>query len=95
MRKNSRFHSLKNDGRKQKIYLSGYKGCMAFLFCFGLLSISFILPFFQMIYWSLKFPEYYESLNILELNINTFLLIFCTASILILIALITNFEIEF
>ena len=47
MRKNSRFHSLKNDGRKQKIYLSGYKSCMAFLFCFGLLSISFILPFFK------------------------------------------------
>ena len=91
MRKNSRFHSLKNDGRKQKIFLSGFKGFMAFLFCFGLLGISFILPFFQMIYWSLKFPEYYESLNILELNINTFLLIFCTASILILFALITNF----
>ena len=90
-RKNSKFHSLRNDGGKKKIKLSGLKSFLAFSFCASLFSLSFILPFLQMVYWSLKFPEYYESLNILKLNFNTFLLIFCTASILILFALITNF----
>ncbi len=91
LRKNSKFHLLKNDSRGEKINLSGVRGFLAFLFCFSLFGLSFILPFFQMIYWSIKFPEYFLSLNILELNINTFLLIFCTSSILIFVSLITNF----
>ena len=64
---------------------------MAFLFCMSLFSLSFIFPFFQMIYWSFQFPEYYTNLNILELNFNTFILIFCTSFFLILFSLITNF----
>ena len=44
-----------------------------------------------MVYWSFKFPEYFYSLNILELNLNTFFLITSTALILIITSLITNF----
>ena len=89
-RKNSKFHSLRNDRHNKKTKLTGFKAFMAFLFCMSLFSLSFIFPFFQMIYWSFKFPEYYTNLNILELNFNTFILIFCTSFFLILFSLITN-----
>lgn len=91
LRKNSRFHSLENDRKNKKENLKGFKNLLAFLFCFCLFFVSFIFPFSQMIFWSLKFPEYFESLNILKLNFNTFILIFCTAFLVISLALFTNF----
>ncbi len=90
-RKNSKFHFLKNDGKNKKTKLSGSKSFFAFFFCFSLFGISFIFPFSQMIYWSFKFPEYLKSLDILKLNFNTFILIFCTSTILILFSIIVNF----
>jgi iron(III) transport system permease protein len=44
-----------------------------------------------MLFWSIKFPEYYTNLNLFNLNFNTFCLIFCTSSLLILFSFITNF----
>ncbi len=90
-RKKSKFHLLKNDRRNKKTDLSGKKKFFAFLFCLSLFTVSFIFPFSQMIYWSIKFPEYFENLNILKLNLNTFLIIFCTASLIIAFSLISNF----
>ena len=90
-RKNSKFHNLGNDSKYKPTKIKGYKSYLAFLFCFILFFISFIFPLFQMVYWSFKFPEYFDSLNILELNLNTFFLITSTALILIITSLITNF----
>ncbi len=90
-RKNSKFHLLKNDRRNKKTDLVGKKSFFAFLFCSSLFAVSFIFPFSQMIYWSIKFPEYFENLNILKLNLNTFFIIFCTASLIIVFSLISNF----
>ena len=44
-----------------------------------------------MVFWSFKFPEYFHSLDVLKLNFNTFIIIFCTAILLVLLALVTNF----
>ncbi len=90
-RKNSKFHNLRNDSQQKPEQIKGYKSYLAFLFCFILFFISFIFPLFQMVYWSFKFPEYFYSLNILKLNLNTFFLITGTALILITLSLITNF----
>lgn len=90
-RKNSRFHSLKNDRKKRKIKLGGFKGFLAFFFCLSLFGLSFILPFLQMLYWSFKFPEYFQSLDILKLSLNTLFIILITAFLIILFSLITNF----
>ncbi len=90
-RKNSKFHNLGNDSKYKPTKIKGYKSYLAFLFCFILFFISFIFPLFQMVYWSFKFPEYFDNLNILELNLNTFFLITSTALILITTSLITNF----
>lgn len=90
-RKNSKFHNLRNDSQHEPLQIKGYKSYLAVLFCFVLFFISFIFPLFQMVYWSFKFPEYFHSLNILELNLNTFFLITITALILITLSLITNF----
>ena len=90
-RKNSKYHTLDNDRKVKQIGLKDLKGFFAFLFCLVLFSISFIFPFSQMIYWSFKFPEYFKNLELLKLNINTFLIIFSTASLLILFSLVTNF----
>lgn len=90
-RKTSKFHKLSNDAIVKKTKLSGVTGFFAFLFCFLLFLFSFLFPFSQMLFWSIKFPEYYTNLNLFNLNFNTFCLIFCTSSLLILFSFITNF----
>ncbi len=92
LRKDSKFHSLENDSRNKKENLKGINNLMAFLFCFILFFVSFIFPFSQMIFWSLKFPEYFKSLDMLKLNINTFILISCSGSLLIFLSLLSNFS---
>ena len=44
-----------------------------------------------MIYWTAKFPKYFQDTNILELNLNTILLVFLASSILITLAFLINF----
>ncbi len=90
-RKTSKFHKLSNDAIVKKKKLNGITGFFAFLFCFLLFLFSFLFPFSQMLFWSFKFPEYYENLNLFNLNLNTFFLIFCTSSLLILFSFISNF----
>lgn len=90
-RKNSQFHRLKNDKDIKKKELSGLTRFCAFLFCFCLFFLSFVFPLSQMIYWSLKHPEFYENLNLLKLNLNTLSLILCTTSLLLLLSFVTNF----
>ena len=91
LRKDSRFHSLKNEGKRKKQALKGTKNFLATVFCLCLFFFSFVFPFSQMLYWSIKFPEYLANFEILKLNLNTFLLIFFTSFFLISVAIFTNF----
>ena len=90
-RKSYRLHSHPNDKILKKKKLKGPGSFFAFFFCFILFISSFIFPFFQMLFWALKFPEYYQNLDLLKLNFNTFSLILFTGILIIFFSLIVNF----
>tara|TARA_Y100001958_G_C21227863_1_gene553310 strand:- start:71 stop:1684 length:1614 start_codon:yes stop_codon:yes gene_type:complete len=77
--------------RIYKIKLENGLSFSVFGFCAIIFFLSFIFPLAQMIYWTFKFPKYLQDINIINLNLNTLLLVFCASIILILFSLITNF----
>ena len=66
-----------------KIKLHNSKSLFPILFCSLLFFFSFIFPLSQMLYWSFKFPKYFNDLNILILNFNTLSLVFISSLCLI------------
>jgi iron(III) transport system permease protein len=44
-----------------------------------------------MIYWTVKFPKYFQDTNIIALNLNTLLLVFLSSAVLIALAFLINF----
>ena len=53
--------------------------------------MSFLFPLFQMLYWTLKFPENLYSLQIVKLLINTIYLVSLSSLVLIVFSLISNY----
>ena len=92
-RKKAKFHLNKKGGFKtrEKIKLSGISSLFAFLFCFLLFSVSFIFPLSQMLYWTIKFPENFAGLQILNLMLNTLYLVTLSSLVLIIFSLISNY----
>ncbi len=92
-RKKAKFHLNKKGGFKtrEKIKLSGINSLFAFLFCFLLFSVSFIFPLSQMLYWTIKFPENFAGLQILNLMLNTLYLVMLSSLVLIIFSLISNY----
>ena len=92
-RKKAKYHSLSKGGFKSKslVSLSGYKSFLAFTFCFVVFFASFLFPFFQMLYWSIIFPKHFYDLNIIQLLLNTMLLVFLSCFVLISLAFISNY----
>ena len=92
-RKKAKYHSPAKGGFKSKsvIPLTGYKSIFAFLFCFIVFFISFLFPFLQMLYWTIIFPKHLIDLNVVELLLNTILLVFLSCCILISLAFISNY----
>ena len=76
---------------KSKISLSGYKSFLAFSFCFVVFFISFLFPVLQMLYWTIIFPKHFIDLKIIELFLNTMLLVFLYRFLLISLAFISNY----
>ena len=74
-----------------KINLSKKKAFFALVFCSKLFFLSFIFPVSQMLYWTLKFPKYFHDINLLELNLNTLLLVLISTTILIFFSFLTNY----
>ena len=92
-RKKAKYH-LESKGsfkQKEKLKLSGTKSLMAFLFCFILFFLSFIFPLSQMLYWTIKFPENFFDIDLINLLINTFYLVSLSSLVLITFALISNY----
>ena len=92
-RKKAKYH-LESKGsfkQKEKLKLSGTKSLMAFLFCFILFFLSFIFPLSQMLYWTIKFPENFFDINLINLLINTLYLVSLSSLVLIIFALIANY----
>ena len=92
-RKKAKYHMDTKGGfkRKEKIKLYGSKSFLAFSFCFILFFLSFIFPIGQMLYWTIKFPENWTDIKILELFLNTLYLVLLSSIVLILFSLISNY----
>jgi len=91
-RKEAKYHQPSRGFKPiNKIKLNGKKSLFAFLFCLLILFISFIFPVSQMIFWTLKFPKYFQDIDILRINLNTLYLVGLASLFLVAISLLINF----
>jgi len=92
-RKKAQYHTPSKEGFKSKspTLLKGYKSFLPFLFCFLVFFISFVFPVLQMLYWTIIFPKHFIDLNVMELFLNTILLVFLSCCLLISLAFISNY----
>ena len=72
--------------------LRGPKSTFAFLFCFTLFFFSFLFPVLQMLYWTLKFPNYINDINLVSLNLNTLSLVILSCLVLLFFSFASNFS---
>ena len=91
-RKEARYHQP-GSGFKPitKIKLSGKKSFLPFIFCSLIIFISFLFPVSQMIYWTIKFPKYFQDINVINMNINTLLLVLLASISIVIISLFINY----
>lgn len=89
----AKYHQNSNTGfRKiQKIDLKSNKSILPIIFCSMIFFLSFIFPLSQMIYWTVKFPKYFQDTNIISLNFNTLLLVVLASLVLVTLAFLINF----
>ena len=52
---------------------------------------SFFFPVFQMGYWTIKFPKYFQDIDLWSLNFNTLLLVFLSSVCLIVFSFLSNY----
>ena len=92
-RKKAKYHLDSRGGfkHKEKIKLSGVNSFFAFSFCFLLFFLSFLFPLGQMLYWTIKFPENFFDINVINLLLNTLYLVTLSSFVLITFALISNY----
>ena len=92
-RKQAKYHSTTKSGFKSKalIDLKGYKLFFVLIICSFIFFASFLFPVFQMLYWTIKFPKHLSDLNIIELLINTGILVALSSFVLIFFAFISNY----
>ncbi len=74
-----------------KIELKRKKSFFAIIFCSLLFFFSFVFPVTQMFYWTIKFPKYFQDINLILLNLNTLTLVIISSSILIFFSFLTNY----
>ena len=74
-----------------KIKLNGRKSILPLIICSLILSISFIFPVSQMIYWTIKFPKYFQDINIIDININTLFLVLLASICIVITSLFINY----
>ena len=53
--------------------------------------VSFLFPVLQMFYWTIIFPKHLIDLNVMELLLNTIILVFLSSLVLILLAFKSNY----
>ena len=92
-RKKAQYHSPSKGGFKSKslTVLKGYKAILALTFCATVFFISFLFPVLQMLYWTIIFPKHLADLNVMELFLNTILLVLLSSIVLITLAFISNY----
>ena len=78
-------------GHRAKIKLNGAKSFYAVIFCSTLFFCSFLFPVMQMIYWTIKFPKYFQDINFWNIGFNTLLLVFLSCILMVIFAFIANY----
>ena len=74
-----------------KISLTGKKCVLPLIICSLVFFISFLFPVSQMIYWTVKFPKYFQDINIIKINLNTLSLVGLASFIIVLVSLFINY----
>ncbi len=89
----AKYHFNSRGGFKQKAKkkLTKKKSYFAFIFCFSIFFISFLFPLSQMLYWTIKFPDNFYDLKVINLFLNTLYLVVLSSLILIIFSLISNY----
>jgi len=92
-RKKAKYHFNTRGGfkQKEKIKLYGSKSFYAFSFCSSIFLLSFLFPLSQMLYWTIKFPENFFDLQVIDLFLNTLVLVLLSSLFLIFFSLISNY----
>ena len=92
-RKQAKYHSNTRGGfkKKEKHNLNGGKSLSAFLFCFFIFFISFLFPLLQMLYWTIKFPDNFFDLDVINLLFNTLYLVILSTFALIVFSFVSNY----
>ncbi len=91
-RKEARYHQPSRGFKPiTKITLSGKKAILPLVVCSLILFLSFLFPVSQMIYWTIKFPKYFQDLNIVFININTLFLVILASVSIVIISLFINY----
>ncbi len=91
-RKEARYHQPGRGFKPiTKIKLNGRKSILPLIICSLILSISFIFPVSQMIYWTIKFPKYFQDINIIDININTLFLVLLASICIVITSLFINY----
>ena len=92
-RKKAQYHSPTKSGFKSKTLINLKKpmALFVFIFCSFIFFASFIFPISQMLYWTIIFPKHLSDLNIIQLFINTGILVLLASSVLITFAFISNY----
>tara|TARA_B100000963_G_scaffold278918_1_gene247353 strand:+ start:1242 stop:2858 length:1617 start_codon:yes stop_codon:yes gene_type:complete len=74
-----------------KIKLSGKKTIFPVTLCSFIVFVSFLFPVSQMLYWTIKFPKYFQDINIVEINLNTLLLVLLSSLFIVTVSLFINY----
>ena len=77
--------------RIPKIDLLGKKTILPIIFCSLLFFFSFIFPILQMTYWTIKFPKYFQDINLWSLNLNTLALVSIASLTLLSFSFLINY----
>ena len=91
-RKEARYHQPGRGYKPlSKIRLSGNKSLLPLVACSLIFFLSFLFPVSQMIYWTIKFPKYFQDINIINININTLILVILASISIVVISLFINY----
>jgi len=74
-----------------KIRLNGKKSIIPVLICSLIFFLSFIFPVSQMLYWTVKFPKYFQDIDILKINLNTLMLVGLSSALIVTVSMFINY----
>ena len=74
-----------------KIKLTGKKSIIPIVICSLIFLLSFIFPVSQMIYWTMKFPKYFQDIDIFKINLNTLMLVGLASALIVIVSLFINY----